>query len=115
MVKLKTIKAFTILESMVAMVIVMIVFSLASIVVINVSSSGVTRQKHIAHVMIRNLRNETIQEKRFIDEAFELDNLRVEKTLLDYPGSEQLKVLLIEVLKEDKKIMENKELIIVNE
>ena len=45
MVKLKKIRAFTILESMVAMVIVMIAFGLTSVTLINIASSGITKEK----------------------------------------------------------------------
>lgn len=116
MVKLNNkIKAFTILESMVAMVIVMIVFSLSSIVVINVSSSGVTQQKRTGHTLIRALRNETLKEKRFIDEVFTVEEMTIEKQILDYPGNEHLKVLLIEALIGTKKVIVSKELVLVNE
>lgn len=115
MVKLNQhIKAFTILESMVAMVIVMTVFSLSSMVIINVSSSGVTQQKRNAHQLIRALRNETLKEKRFLDEQFEVNDLLIQKTILDYPESEELKVLSIEAFNGKKSLYKSEELVLIN-
>ena len=118
MVKLNTkIQAFTILESMVAIVIVMIVFALSSVVIINISSSGITKEKQHAYTLVQQLRAETLHQNRFIDETIELDNLRLEKTLLEYHVSNELKVLQIIAFKNDKKLFESKELVLtkVNE
>lgn len=114
MVKLnQSIKAFTILESMVAIVIVMIVFGLTSVVIINISSSGITNEKQTAYALVNELRNETLQQSRFIDEVIESKNLRIEKTILDYQSSQELKILLIEAFKGKEKLVESKELILL--
>ena len=114
MVKLKTkIKAFTIMESMVAIVIIMIVFGLSSVVIIDISSSGITKEKQYAYTLVQQLRAETFQQSRFIDESFELDNLMIEKTFLDYPESSELKVLLITAYRDKEKLFESKELVLI--
>ena len=115
MAKLNTkIQAFTILESMVAMVIVMIVFGLTSVVIINISSSGITKEKQDAYTSVNLLRNETLQQNRLIDETLKMNNLRIEKTILDYPSNSALKVMLIEAYRDKEKIFTSKEIILLN-
>lgn len=114
MVKLSTkIRAFTILESMVAIVIVMIVFGLSSVVIINISSTGITKEKQQAFTLVQQLRNETLQQSRFIDESIELENLIIEKTILDYSTSSELKILLIIAYRGKEKLFESKELVLI--
>lgn len=108
------INAFTILESMVAMVIVMIVFGLSSIVIINVSSSGITNENKEAHALVKLTRNEAIKQNLFIDESIKEGNITIEKSIIDYYQSDELKVLLIEAYSGEKKVFEIKELIKIN-
>jgi hypothetical protein len=107
--------AFSIIESMVAMVIVVLMFSLSVMVIANVTSTGITREKQDAYIFAQTMRNETLKNKRFIDEILEVKGLIIEKTILDYNRNEQLKVLLIEVLKNEEQLFESKEIIILEE
>lgn len=102
------------MESMVSIVIVMIIFSLSSIVIISVSSSGMSREKQNAYMLVKTYRNEVVRENRLIDETIEIDEFTVEKTILDYEKGDELKVLLIEVFKGKKKLFESKELIVLD-
>ena len=101
------------MESMVAIIIVMVVFSLTSIVIINVVSTGMSREKKNAYSLAKLMSNETIYQKRYIDETLNVGELLLEKTILDYGKGENLKVLLIEVFKGKEKLVERKELILV--
>jgi len=104
MVKLThKVKAFTLFETMVSMVIVILIFSLSSIVVINVTSTGMSREKQNAYMLVKSYRNETIRENRLIDETIEIDDFTLEKKILDYGRQSELKTLLIEVFKDKKK------------
>ena len=105
------IPAFTIMESMVSIIIVMTVFSLASIVILNVTSTGMSREKKDAYGLVNLMRNETLQQERYIDETLTVDELMLEKTILDYGKGKGLKVLLIEVFKGKEKLIESRELI----
>jgi len=108
------IKAFTIFESLVAMAIIMIAFGMSSVVIINVSSSGITKEKQDAYSSVNLIRNETIQQGRFIDETITIGNLKIEKSISDYPSNNSLKILLIKALKDEKTVFESKELVLVN-
>jgi len=100
------------MESMVAIIIVMIVFSLTSIIILNSSTSGMTREKQNAYMAAKLIRNQTLHEHRFIDETIEVNGLFVEKSILDYRTSNQLKILRIEVFQNKQKLYESKELIL---
>ena len=103
------------MESMVSIAIVMIVFSLSSIVIINITSSGMSGEKQNAYMLTKVLRNETITQSRYIDETVEIDGLTLEKTIVDYKGSNTLKLLLIVTSNEQKKLFESRELILISE
>lgn len=107
-------KAFTIFESMVAMVIIMIVFGMSSVVIINVSSSGITKEKQDAYTLVNLLRNETLHQHRYLDETIEVGKITIEKTIIDYPANDGLKTLLIKAQKGKKTLFESKELVLVN-
>jgi len=116
MVELKfKIKAFSIIESMVSMVIVVVMFSLSAMVIANVTKSGITKEKQDAYILVKLLRNESLRNSRFIDEVVEVKGILIEKTILDYNKSEELKVLLIAASKGEKKLYECKEIIILKD
>jgi Tfp pilus assembly protein PilV len=105
------IKAFSIIESMVAMVIVVLMFSLSAMVIANVTSTGITREKQDAYMLVQEMRNETFDKQRFIDEFTEVKGMIIEKTILDYSSAENLKVLLITATKNEAQLFESKEII----
>jgi hypothetical protein len=109
------IKAFSIIESMVSMVIVVLMFSLSAIVIANVTTTGITKEKQNAYILVKSLRNETLRNSRFIDEVVEVKGLLIEKTIVDYNRNEELKILLVKASKVEEKLFESKELIIVKE
>lgn len=116
MVKLNhQIKGFTIFESMVAIIIIMVVFGMSSVVIINVSSSGITKEKQNAFTLVNLLRNETLKQSRFIDETIDAGGLKIEKTILDYPKNASLKIVFIQAIKGEKILFESKELVLIKQ
>lgn len=115
MVKLKKIQAFTILESMVAMVIVMIAFGLTSVTLINIASSGITKEKQQAAALAKLIRNETLQESRYLDETITFEDMTIEKMIVAHPLSGELKILQIEAYKDKEKLFESKEIILLKD
>jgi hypothetical protein len=109
------IAAFSIIESMVAMVIVVLMFSLSAMVIANVTSTGITREKQDAYMLVQRMRNETLKNKRFIDEIIADKGIILEKKILAYRGSESLKILLIEASKNEKILVKSKALITIEE
>lgn len=100
---------------MVSMVIVVIVFSLSSMVIANVTKTGMSKEKQDAYILVKSLRNETLKNARFIDENIAINDLMIEKTILDYRNTENVGILLISVSKGEEKLFESRELIILSD
>jgi hypothetical protein len=106
------IKAFSILEVMISLVIIMIVFGFSSVLIVNMG--GINKEKQDAYAIVNSIRNQTIRESRFIDESLEIENFIIEKTILDHPEGSELKILLIEAFLNKERLIENRELILIN-
>ena len=100
---------------MVSMVIVVIVFSLSTMVIANVTNTGVSKEKQDAYMLVKQMRNKTLKNERFIDESIEEKGLLIQKTILDYNRNEALRILLIEAIKGDKKLFESREIILIKD
>ena len=98
-----------------AMVIVVIVFSLSAMVISNVASTGISKEKQAAYILVKTLRNKTLKEERWIDEFIEENGLSIEKTIEDYNRTEGLKILKIKAFKGKEKLFESKEIILLKD
>ena len=93
-------KAFTVLEAMVAMVIIMVVFGLSAYLFINISSSGFTPLKQRGYHAVKHFYTRTIMEHRYFEEGLQLNEITLHKTINDYPSSTPLKLMTISALKD---------------
>lgn len=111
----KHLKASSMLEALVAMVIILGSFVVTCMIYVNVTTSDNNRQKLDAQLLINQMAFKTKQEQNFIDETTETDFLTIEKTVVKYPNTEDLNQLTIRVTdKEGKLIEEYKELLVIN-
>lgn len=101
----KKIKASTMLEALVAMVIILGAFTVTCMIYVNVTTSDNSRQKLDAQLLMNELALKTKQEKSFIDEKTETDFLIIEKTISKYPNAENLNQLTIIVSNKEGKII----------
>lgn len=108
------IKAFTILESMMTMLIIMVVFGLTTFVFVSVSTNGFTPQKKKAYSAIQELRNETLKNQRYLDETFETDYFILQKTIENYNDHQHLKTLHITASFQNKTLCESEDLILMH-
>ena len=110
----KKVKASTLIEVMVAMIIVMISFGIAMIIYINVTRSDNQVQKLKVQLLLNETAIKTSNENSFMDEKTETDGIFVNKTVNSYNGIPGLNFLLLEAFDANgKKIAERKELVIV--
>ncbi|PCJ87266.1 MAG: hypothetical protein COA57_04870 [Flavobacteriales bacterium] len=108
------IKATTLVETLIAMVIVMITFGLGLMIYVNVMNSGNQQLKLNAQLLMNQMAAETKTDNNFLDEEMETETLKIIKTVLPYEGSKRLNILMFEAFnKGGKKVTERKELIIV--
>ena len=89
----KKIKAFTLVESLVAMVLVVFSMGFATVVYVNVVDSDKQLKQQKAILILDKLAFETIKEKQLIDDLIKLGDYYIEKTLVKYPNTGNLYLL----------------------
>lgn len=117
MVKIKNkIPAFTIIESLVALIITMLVFGLCLLIFINVTKTSDISRRTKAFFILKEYRNKTKSNKDYLDNTFFVDGFRIEKKLMNYHETKDLYQLsLIAFDRTDKKLAEINELLFLDE
>jgi hypothetical protein len=112
----KKYKSFTLVETIVALVITMICVGIAFTIMLNVERSGNNFRKIQAHLCLLQELNKVKKEKKFLDENIDLDNMRIEKTFTQYEGIDKLYEMKLTVFDNDgKKLDALKQLVIIDE
>lgn len=112
----KKYKAFTLVETIVALVITMICVGIAFNIILNVEKSGNNFKKIQAHFYLLQELNKVKNEKKFLDENIDKDNMRIEKTFTQYQSIDKLYVMKLIVFDgTGKKMDELKQLVIIDE
>jgi len=113
---LKKYKGFTIIETIVALVITMVCVGVAFTIMLNVEKSGNNYKKIQAHLYLLKELNRAKEGKKYIDENIDKENVKLVKRVIQYENIEKLYQLKITAFdNEGKKIDEVKELIIIDE
>lgn len=108
----KKIKASTLVESMIAMVVVMVSFGIATAVYVSVLSSSDEMQKLKSRTILQKLAIEIRQNHLFLDERTSIDDIIVEKKVVSYNNQKNLfQLKLIAFDQNEKKLAEYNELI----
>lgn len=98
MSKLKgRIKAFTLIESLISIVIIMSVFFIGMMIMVNVIKADKHHQRLKANMLINQVYINTLADKTFSNESFAQDNLTIEKQIHSCPFAEHLLTLIISV------------------
>lgn len=114
--KLKTLKASTLIEVIIAMVILLIIYSMVIITFLNFSSENNNSNKIRASLLLENISNTTKATYRFIDDEYIFDNINIMQTILPYKGIENLKILKLEAVSHSgKTILEKSEIISIHD
>ena len=112
----RELRAATLIESLIAMVIVMISFSAALMIYVNISKSDNNRQKLRAYLLLNEAAIETKANNAFYDEEIQSETMVIRKSVKSYNpaySGENPKILLLEAYdKSGKKIADRKELVI---
>ena len=119
--KLKTIvtkqmKAATLVETIVSLIIIMIVFSIGMIIFNRVIFSGNQFQQLQIHLLMKKIAIETKTNNRYFDETFSKDQYIIEKKITKYKNTEFIYHLqLISYSNSNKKVGSYNELIIIDD
>ena len=108
------IRGSTLIETLVAMIIVMLAFGIGLMIYLNVIQSSGAQQKVNAQLQMNKIAIETKDKNLFTDVEDSTETMKIIKTIQPYSvGSEKLKLLKIEAFDgSGKKIGERKELVI---
>jgi hypothetical protein len=110
--KLKTLKASTLIEVIVAMVILLIIYSMVIITFLNFSGENNISNKSRALILLENVSNTTKSTFCFIDKEFSFENIDVKQTILPYKGNDNLRTLKLEAISNSGKTILSKNEII---
>ncbi len=104
-------KATTLQETMVAMTISLITFSIGLMIFINIMRTEKSMEKLRASLLLKELILETKLNKTFINDEYEKGTFTIVKTISEIPENENLIKLTIEIHKNQKPIVNSQELI----
>jgi competence protein ComGF len=111
----KKVKASTMVETIVAMVIIMISMGIGLTLFSNFSRDVNDELRIEAEIKVNSLAVETKLKKTFTDIEIESENLRIQRSILGYDKETRVRELLIEAYSiAGKKACEYKELVIIN-
>jgi hypothetical protein len=110
------IKASSLIEVVVAMVIMVITFGVGMMIYHNILRSGINLQKVKAEHLLYKVTEKTIESKSFFDEDFIEGALLVRKKVGSYQNNASLLLLELQVFtKEEKLLAESNVLILADE
>ena len=108
------IRASTLLETLVALVLILICFSIATLVLVNIMQSDNGRLKLHARLELDALYEKTMDERSFVDGSAEYNGFVIEKRLLPYEGPPGLYLLELKAVAQKQTIATYKKLILVD-
>lgn len=105
-------KAATLMESLVAMVVVLVCCGIAAMIYVNVMNSGNEREKLKAHLLLNETAIKTKSERLFLDEEIKGEFITIRKTVEPYKEQADLSLLVLTALDEAGNIIETRKEII---
>lgn len=112
MAGIKKIAASTLVETLVAMTIIVTVLTMGVSLFVKVTTSGTSASKVKALAEAQNLAEKTKEKRSFFNEEYELAGMKVKKEIKPYEGNEDILFLEIIVSSGDKVHASHKELIL---
>lgn len=107
-------KASTLIESLIAMVVLVLCLGIATMIFTNILHSDKDRKELTAAQIADREIIRTKQEKNFLDAEYEVNDLIIKKTVEKYEQTENLFILSLAVLNADRKpVYIHRELILV--
>ena len=107
-------KAATLMEALIALILIMFCFVIGSMIYVNVVKSDNNRQELNANLLLHEITLKTIQEKKFIDEKIENENMTIQKTVTQYKNTNNLNLLTLTASDKKGRILaQHKELMVI--
>jgi hypothetical protein len=110
-----TLKSSTLIESLTAMVIVLLSFGIGTTIFSNVTSSSPLNEKTRAEILLKEVAAQTIHEKKFLDSETESAGIKIVKKVSPYNGANGLSILSIKALNRSNKVIAERNQLIFSE
>lgn len=111
----KKVNASTLMEVLIAMVIIMIVFSIAIAIYGRISNSGVSVNQAKAGEAIEAMIRQTVSNRNYKDEEFDRDGIHYTKTLNAYKEQDDLLQITISAEQNGKILAVHKQVILIKD
>lgn len=111
---MKKVEASTLVEAIIAMLIITIAFSMALVLMLNLSKNSNNSLKTKAYILANDVLVKTKSENTYFDQEFEYGNITIKKTIVEYENNEELFQLNVSAFdSRNYKLFEQNELIII--
>lgn len=97
----------TIIETIVALVIILIVFGIATTVFVQVSLNSFSVRKQKAVALINEYAVTTGEQHSFFNEEVSKDGLLLKKEVVSYPGNDHIAAITFQVLDSNDQVLGN--------
>ena len=88
--KFRHLKASTLIETIVAMLIITIIFSLAFVMVLNIGKNANNIIRTKAYIMANAIWQETEQEKAYFDQKFIFRNITIKRNVIEEQSNSEI-------------------------
>ena len=113
----KKLRGSTLIEAVVAMVIISIVLGFSTMIIVNLKKNNEFAYKTKTFIELKNELIRTKEEKSFQDELLEFTGYYIQKSCLTYKRNKKLSIIKLELYDREtnKKLFEIQELVNLNE
>jgi len=98
-------RASTLLETLIAIVLILICFAIATMVLVNIMQSDNGRLKFHAQTELQAVYLKTIEDKEYIDATIDYEAFHIQKTIEPYRGAPNLYLLKLTATAESKQVL----------
>lgn len=93
----------TLVEVIVAMVVLAIAFSVGIMIYFNILTGSGSYRSFETSLILKQIATETINDKSYIDETIEISDLTIQKSIKAYNGSKKIMVLELHAIDQNQK------------
>lgn len=104
-IKCRRVPGSTIVETIVALVVILVIFGIATTVFVQVSLHSFSVRKQQAAALLNEYAVSTGEQHSFINEEVTKDGLLLKKEVSGYPGNDQVTVITFEVKDHNNEIL----------
>ena len=114
MAVLKKVKSSSLLETIIAMVIIMVVFGISIMIYVNITSSTFSTQKIKTDLLLKQLAITTLEKKSYFDETIEYEIITIDKQVQKYNDTDDVLLMTLTAYnKQQDTIAQRKQLLLV--